>query len=335
MDFILLVDDSKVARMLISRGVAEAMPGLEIVEAVHAEDAIEKLTERGQAPKLTVIDYNMPGMTGLEFAGWMDTNWPGPPRFFARQTSRTASSSARRKLVCPSFPSPSRSRNSGRSSGSQPPKVMTLDSLHKDLLGEVFNLGAGRAAASLSELLGNDLEIGLSVPRTDVLTMTEMAELIQDGKDEEFCGVSLNHKGELSGDSFLVYTHKESMRLVQLLMGGGLGQEVGDRADFTDMHEDALLEVGNLVLNACLSSVANFLSLEFESDVPHLYSGDCMKIISNDGVFPVDQLVLYVQIAFSIEDEGLNGYMGLCLNMDAMASLETHLKHYIDTQLGA
>ncbi len=80
MDFILLVDDSKVARMLISRGVAEAMPGLEIVEAVHAEDAIEKLTERGQAPKLTVIDYNMPGMTGLEFAGWMDTNWPGAPK---------------------------------------------------------------------------------------------------------------------------------------------------------------------------------------------------------------------------------------------------------------
>lgn len=211
---------------------------------------------------------------------------------------------------------------------------MALDSLQRDLLGEVFNLGAGRAAGSLSELLGNHLEIGLSVPHTEVLTVAEMADLVQQGRKEEFCGVSLNHQGELSGDSFLVYTHEESMRLVQLLMGGELGAAVGDRAEFTDMYEDALLEVGNLVLNACLSSVANFLSLEFESDVPHLYSGDCMKIISNDGTFSSDQLVLYVQIAFSIEDEGLNGYMGLCLNMDAMDCLEAHLERYIESQLG-
>lgn len=79
MDFILLVDDSKVARMLIGKGMSDALPHMEIVEAASAQDAIDTLTERGESPKLTIIDYNMPGMTGLELASWMKDNCENAP----------------------------------------------------------------------------------------------------------------------------------------------------------------------------------------------------------------------------------------------------------------
>jgi chemotaxis protein CheC len=115
----------------------------------------------------------------------------------------------------------------------------------------------------------------------------------------------------------------------------GVSGEVGDTAEFLDMYEDALLEVGNVVLNACLSSVSNFLGLDFESDVPSILRGACEKIMSQDGALGPEQPVLYVQIEFIIADEGLNGHIGLCLNMQAMDSLESYLDRYLDGQLGS
>jgi chemotaxis protein CheY-P-specific phosphatase CheC len=78
--------------------------------------------------------------------------------------------------------------------------------LHRDLLGEVFILGAGRAAASLAEFSGNDLEIELCVQRIDVLSLKEMAARITPEDEEDYCGISLEHTGELYGSSTLVYT---------------------------------------------------------------------------------------------------------------------------------
>ena len=42
----------------------------------------------------------------------------------------------------------------------------SLSELHIDALAEVFNVGAGRAAASLSEIVGD--EVKLSVPSVEV-----------------------------------------------------------------------------------------------------------------------------------------------------------------------
>ncbi len=211
---------------------------------------------------------------------------------------------------------------------------MSLDSLHQDLLSEVFNLGAGRAAASLAELLGNGVEIELSVPQLEIISLGGMASRIQQDDQDPYCGISLEHSGDLCGTSILVYSQEESLRLVALLMGG-MGGDLGESSEFTDMHEDALLEVGNLVLNACLSSVANFLSVEFEANVPTIRSGSCERILTHNGTHPLEQLVLYVRIAFGISDEGLDGHIGLCLDIEAMEALTTHLDHFLDNQLGA
>lgn len=60
----LIVDDSKTMRSIISRTIREL--GFEILEAGNGNEGLEQL-QRGGPVELTLVDWNMPEMNGLQF----------------------------------------------------------------------------------------------------------------------------------------------------------------------------------------------------------------------------------------------------------------------------
>ena len=75
MKTVLLVDDSRVARMMTRSVVEKACPGWTIVEAASGEEALE--TAAAAAPDFVLMDVNMPGMGGLATAREFRTRFPG------------------------------------------------------------------------------------------------------------------------------------------------------------------------------------------------------------------------------------------------------------------
>lgn len=63
---VLLVDDSRVARMMTRKLIEVNRPDWTVVEADSGEDALAKLDTA--KPDFVVLDVNMPGMGGLETA---------------------------------------------------------------------------------------------------------------------------------------------------------------------------------------------------------------------------------------------------------------------------
>jgi len=63
---ILVVDDSRVSRMLVRAIIKHADKQTEIIEACNAEEALIK-TEAAQIT-IAILDLNMPGMDGLVLA---------------------------------------------------------------------------------------------------------------------------------------------------------------------------------------------------------------------------------------------------------------------------
>lgn len=63
MTTVLIVDDSKVSRLLSRQFILHKHPAWQIAEAVSGEDAIEKLDT--VTPDLVLLDLNMPGMGGM------------------------------------------------------------------------------------------------------------------------------------------------------------------------------------------------------------------------------------------------------------------------------
>jgi two-component system, chemotaxis family, chemotaxis protein CheY len=60
---VLIVDDSRVSRMMTRQFILNKYPDWNIVEAATGEEAIEKM--RGLTPVLVMMDVNMPGMGGI------------------------------------------------------------------------------------------------------------------------------------------------------------------------------------------------------------------------------------------------------------------------------
>ncbi|PKM77081.1 MAG: response regulator [Firmicutes bacterium HGW-Firmicutes-15] len=62
---ILSVDDSAIIRMMISKGVK--LMGYEILEASDGEEGLSVLARENKEIRLILLDWNMPGMNGIEF----------------------------------------------------------------------------------------------------------------------------------------------------------------------------------------------------------------------------------------------------------------------------
>ncbi len=74
---VLIVDDSKLARMAVAKALSAVHPGWARVEAGNADEALALLA--AEAPDIAVLDFNMPGRDGLELAAELRRARPDMP----------------------------------------------------------------------------------------------------------------------------------------------------------------------------------------------------------------------------------------------------------------
>lgn len=74
---ILIVDDSKLARIVAGKAVGALQPGWERLEATNADDALALLADH--RIDVALLDYNMPGRNGLELAADLRARQPSMP----------------------------------------------------------------------------------------------------------------------------------------------------------------------------------------------------------------------------------------------------------------
>ena len=71
---VLIVDDSRLSRMMIRAFITQARPDWTIIEASNGQEALEKSAT--QTVALMTIDLNMPGMDGLTLATQLQHTYP-------------------------------------------------------------------------------------------------------------------------------------------------------------------------------------------------------------------------------------------------------------------
>lgn len=74
---VLLVDDSRVARLMTRSVIEAARPGWSILEAATGAEALEMAA--GATVDFVLMDVNMPGMSGLEAARLFRQRFPATP----------------------------------------------------------------------------------------------------------------------------------------------------------------------------------------------------------------------------------------------------------------
>lgn len=74
---VLIVDDSKLARIVAGKAVTALQPEWERLEAANADQAMAMMTQH--KIDVVLIDFNMPGRDGLELAGELRKFHPSMP----------------------------------------------------------------------------------------------------------------------------------------------------------------------------------------------------------------------------------------------------------------
>lgn len=72
---VLIVDDSRLARLMVSGLIRERWPSATIREAETAEDGL--VAARSDPPDLVILDHNMPGASGLDIVNGLRAAAPG------------------------------------------------------------------------------------------------------------------------------------------------------------------------------------------------------------------------------------------------------------------
>ena len=74
---ILIVDDSKLARMSVAKVLSGLQPEWSRIEATNAEEAVAIV--KAESPDIVLLDFNMPGRDGLALAADLKTINPRMP----------------------------------------------------------------------------------------------------------------------------------------------------------------------------------------------------------------------------------------------------------------
>lgn len=158
----------------------------------------------------------------------------------------------------PSTKNFSKSRLTGTPSGEG--MAMSIEKA-SDILQEIINIGMGKAAAALAELVNQRIHI--RVPVVQVLPANECQETIAKTIDSVAVYVSQDFRGLISGKSILVYTKKSSLGLLNLLMP--------DWATGTSLSTaglSTLQEIGNILLGSCVTELVDFAESPTKFDLP-------------------------------------------------------------------
>jgi CheY-like chemotaxis protein len=74
---VMVVDDSKLARMVVASAFRRLRPEWELVEAVNAEDALTRISK--ESVDIALIDFNMPDVDGLALLAKVRASRPSMP----------------------------------------------------------------------------------------------------------------------------------------------------------------------------------------------------------------------------------------------------------------
>ncbi len=196
-----------------------------------------------------------------------------------------------------------------------------LSEMQYDLLKELFNLGIGGAANSLSQLVNQ--EVILTVPSIIFETPEQLA--IRLGHDEEVISVSQAMDGPFAMHSVIIFRPEDSFDVVKQMLDQHLSDET-----LAELQSEALTEIGNIVLNACISVIAEALGDSFIIQLP-VFRDSLVTNMLEQTMESGSDFLLSILVKMELKHNAIDGHMVFILNADSMANLQRTLASMLES----
>jgi chemotaxis protein CheC len=197
---------------------------------------------------------------------------------------------------------------------------IVLDELQRDALSELFNIGVGRAAAALSQIVRK--EVALSAPDVMLVPAAQVRESLLGPGAHQFSTVSQYFSGPFDAEAVLVFPETNALIIVGHMLGHQLTPD-----ELSEYEQEAMCEVGNIILNACISVLADTFHVEFNGDLPQHHYGDGNSICFN--IETSQPYVLVLKVGLTIQEESIDGHLLYLLGVRSLQSLFDCIDSYL------
>lgn len=184
-----------------------------------------------------------------------------------------------------------------------------------DALQEIVNIGIGKAAAMLNEMV--DARIALEVPTIRLLSANQLRQVMLNRfNSQSISAVRLGFSGSLSGSAQLMFPTDSASVLVAVLTGEDL-----DSPDLDAVKIGTLSEIGNIVINGVIGSISNILNQRMEYKIPSYYEDIIENLLLSERNMTDDVVFILAQARFAIEKLEIVGDIVLLFEMKTFDNL--------------
>lgn len=319
---VLIVDDSRLTRMIIIKIIKTYFENWTITEAVNISQALE--SAQTTTFDFISLDHNMPDGTGYDILPTLKKLQPSAHIGIFTANMQTVVKQRFEKLGATFYGKPINEAMIlnflNQEQTNNPSTIFTQE--HCDTLSELFNIGMGRAAVSLSEMV--DAEVELTIPSLQAVDFNAALSILNNLSPGSVNAVEQCFHGKFSGNAFLLFNNESSLALIHSILG-----EEGWSNELGEMEQEALKEISNIILNTCFGCISDVLECELESSIPDLITGNINDVFDIERMnVGTDPLVLTLSMTFSLPSKEIRGQVSLIMTSESIKRLINELERF-------
>jgi len=204
-------------------------------------------------------------------------------------------------------------------------KKQLLSAEQVDFLTEIMNIGAGNAAAALSQML--QCQVDLVIPRVFIIAETKELSTLDNPSLPVVCA-RMGMVGDVSGDLFLIVPEEQKEDLIRLAE-----QAMGDtgqswRTGITNLKSDDLnlsviTEIGNIVVGVYLTAVHDFCKLNIYHTVPTVATDMVQALLDESLVRLSSQIqhIIVIENEFMVEEKLIKTFLVMIPSVESVNTL--------------
>jgi chemotaxis protein CheC len=203
--------------------------------------------------------------------------------------------------------------------------MIQLSDIEQDALGESFNLALGQAAAVFADLVNE--EIQLSVPTVEILErevlVKRLEELTGTKTAQDLCCIAQHYVAgnAFDTDTLLLFPERGSLEIVRRM----LGRTEIHLDQITELEQDALGEIGNIIINSCMSGLANILGTEVIGTLPGVQTIKPTNLLDDH---PKNEVILVAKIGMTMLTHDVTGYVLFIMDVPSLTAFMSSVRSF-------
>ena len=204
-------------------------------------------------------------------------------------------------------------------------EIITKD--ETDLMQEIMNIAFGRAAADLAEYI--DIFVLLSPPDVILLQASDLPAYInRELKDyDKVSVVEQSFWGKFKGNAYLFFPSGTGRTIISILENG---DEVFQSESAHEMEKETFLEIGNILIGACIGKISELLGDFSTYSPPRVIVEKSSRDIVSSSLIAPGNVAIVLKTVFEFHEKNIGGYLFVVTKQESFAWLKTALHKFLD-----